>query len=114
MDNYISSICYGIVRCECHRNKKYQTTYQKMYDVGTSKIEAELDVLKIIKNLKNLKILSNIMFLKDKKLKVQVNHNRKNIIDLEEESHSEESDGNKSDSSIHSSSDQDAEQYRDE
>jgi hypothetical protein len=85
-----------------------------MYDIGSSKIEAELDVLKMIKSLKNLKILSNIMFLKDKKLKVLVNHNRKNIIDLEEESHSEESDGKKSDSSIHSSSDQDAEQYREE
>jgi hypothetical protein len=39
----------------------------KLFEVGIEKINAELDILKIIKNMKNLKIIMKNKFMNDDK-----------------------------------------------
>jgi hypothetical protein len=54
----------------------------KMYEIGSNKIEAQLNIVKIITNLRHMKIL-----LKNSLMNPEVNHkilhSKKNIIDLE-------------------------------
>ena len=54
-------------------------------DIGSDKIEDELDVVKIMNDLRNLKILlKNMCMTKDVKDKIR--HTGKNIIELDSES----------------------------
>jgi hypothetical protein len=39
----------------------------KLFEVGIEKINAELDILKLIKNMKNLKIIMKNKFMNDDK-----------------------------------------------
>ncbi len=39
----------------------------KLFEVGIEKINAELDILKLIKNMKNLKIIMKNKFMNDEK-----------------------------------------------
>jgi hypothetical protein len=35
VDNFKSSFCNGILNCECFKEKKYYTPYQKIYQQGS-------------------------------------------------------------------------------
>ena len=58
-----------------------------MYNKSSDKLEKEFNIVKIIKNLKDLRILIKNKFIDDL-TKFQINHNTKNIIDLEDTSSS--------------------------
>ena len=85
------------VFCCCVRRNHNQLT--KLYDKGSEKLEKSLDIVHIIKNLRKLKILVKNKFL-DKDTHFKLNHNNKNIIDLECTTSSSEDDENKRKSSI--------------
>ena len=55
----------------------------KLFEVGIEKINAELDILKLIKNMKNLKIIMKNKFMNDEKELFYIYHHEKNIIDLD-------------------------------
>ena len=46
-------------------------------------MEKEFDIVKIIKGLRNLKILTKKKFLKDKKLKIEVENVGDNVIEID-------------------------------
>ena len=54
-------------------------------DLGSQKIEGELNVVKIMNDLRNLKILLKNTLL-TKEIKDKISHTGKNIIDLDSES----------------------------
>ena len=58
---------------------------QKLMNIGSNKIEDELNVVKIMNDLRNLKILLKNMCL-TKDVKDKIRHTGKNIIDLDSES----------------------------
>lgn len=46
-------------------------------------MEAEFNIVKIIKNLRNLKIMMKRQFITDKKLMINIQNSGKNIINLD-------------------------------
>jgi hypothetical protein len=48
----MSNFCFGILKCECNKEQKYRTPFQKIYEYGSSEIDNELDIIKVIKLLK--------------------------------------------------------------
>lgn len=64
--------------------------YRKIYDETTDRIETELNIVKIIKNLKDIKILMKASLLTPE-LKQQIRHNERYLIDLEDEEEANES-----------------------
>jgi len=79
---------------------KERTKLQKLYEVGQEKLEVEMDIVKIIKNLKFLRILMK-QYVADEEMQFKIRHDPKNVIDLdaptdkEEPVNSENSDGGK-------------------
>lgn len=57
----------------------------KLFDKATEKVDKELNVVKVIRNLRNLKILVKHTFMNDE-MKEEIKYSNKNIIDLEESS----------------------------
>jgi hypothetical protein len=57
----------------------------KLFDKASEKIVKELNVVKVIRNLRNLKILVKNTFMNDE-MKEEIKYSNKNIIDLEESS----------------------------
>ena len=57
----------------------------KLFDKASEKIDKELNVVKVIRNLRNLKILIKNTFMNDE-MKEEIKYSNKNIIDLEESS----------------------------
>lgn len=55
---------------------------QKLYDKGQEMIETQLNILKIVKNLRNLKILMRGSMMTEK-VKQQIAHEEKNLINLD-------------------------------
>jgi hypothetical protein len=55
IENFMSDFCQGILICECFHVclglKKKRTKHLKLFDIGENKIDRELDLIKIIKNL---------------------------------------------------------------
>lgn len=60
------------------------TKFQQIYNETGDKIETELNIIKIIKNLKDIKILMKYSLL-TKELKHQIRHSEKYLIDLDAE-----------------------------
>lgn len=58
---------------------------------GAEKINKELNILKIIKSLRDMKILMKSKML-DKETKFEIAHSRKNIIDIDEPTSSDDGD----------------------
>ncbi len=56
---------------------------QKIYDVGSQRLDDELDMVKIIQIMRNLKVLLKDKII-SKDLKNKIKSSNKNIINLEE------------------------------
>ena len=82
-ENLFSDICCGIFLCECCVQNPKRSKLAKLYDVCQDKIDAELDVVKIIRNLKNLRIIAKNNIAKDPIMKIQIEHNEKNFVNLD-------------------------------
>ena len=65
--------------------KKHQL--KKLYHASEQKLECQFNIIKIIKSLKDIKIFIKNKFLDDF-TKFQIDHNKKNVIDLEDTSSS--------------------------
>ena len=55
----------------------------KLYDTCQDKIDQELDVVKIIRNLKNLRIVTKQYIINDPFMKLMIEHDKKNYINLD-------------------------------
>jgi len=56
-----------------------------MYESGSDRLDEELDIVKIIRNLKNLRILmKSHIITKKKALMYQIIHDDKNVINLDQ------------------------------
>jgi hypothetical protein len=53
-----------------------------LYKLGKERIQKELDISKLVKNLRNLKILVKNSFLNEK-IGYMIYHSRKNILDID-------------------------------
>ena len=53
-----------------------------LYKLGKKRIQKELDISKLVKNLRNLKILVKNSFLNEK-IGFMIYHSRKNILDID-------------------------------
>ena len=53
-----------------------------MFEVGAAKIHTELDVVKVIRNLKNLRTIMKTQLMKDEDM-LKILHNDNNIIDMD-------------------------------
>ena len=56
----------------------------KIYDYGYHRINSELNIVKLMNNLRNLKILIKHSFAQEPLIWDQVKHSSKNIINLED------------------------------
>lgn len=63
---------------------KKREKLQTLHDEAVDRIENDLDLIKVVRNMRNFKILLKT-FLMTEKVKFEVAHQAKNIIDLEEE-----------------------------
>lgn len=79
--------CLSFLMCWRKREK-----LQKLFEQSQKRIDDELDIVKVIKNIRVFKILLKTFLLNDN-IKFEIAHQRKNIIDLEE---SEQLDDDKS------------------
>jgi len=75
LKNYLSS-WFGI-QCCTPKGK-----LQKLYEEGQDKLEAEMNMVKIIRNLKFLRILMK-KYVADEEMQYDIRHNPKNVIDLD-------------------------------
>jgi hypothetical protein len=65
----------------CSASKKMN----KLYTVGMSRIDADLNVVRIVKKLRHLDVISNCStLLKSKERRFQVSHTYQNVIDLDD------------------------------
>lgn len=65
---------------------------EKLVEIGSEKIEGELDVIKIMNDLRNLKILLKYSIM-TKEVKQKIKFTGKNVIDLDSSSQSDDSKG---------------------
>ena len=62
---------------------------QKLYEQGQDKLEGEMNIVKIIRNLKFLRILMK-KYVADEQMQFDIRHNPKNVIDLDAPSEQDE------------------------
>ena len=89
---------------------KKKSQFQKLYKMTHDRMENQLNIIKIVRNVRNLKMISKFSLLTPK-LKQQLTHAEKNLIDLDEgESNPDENSDNPYDSGLDEldSSDSDA------
>jgi len=82
--------CLGKLNCGFWKNRDL---FVKLQKEGTDRIDKELDILRLIKNLRNMKILLRNSIMDDK-AKFWVNHSDKKIIDLDGNSKTDQSNDN--------------------
>ena len=73
--------------CLWWKKSRLETLYEK----GQEKIEKELDIVKLVKNLRYMKILLRSSLM-SKKMKFDIMHAQKNLIELSEEEEEEPQD----------------------
>ena len=84
-DNFIHNFGGGCLYCSCFGRKRARTQLQRMYESGSDRLDEELDIVKIIRNLKNLRILmKSHIITKKKALMYQIIHDDKNVINLDQ------------------------------
>ena len=64
---------------------KKKAKLEKLIEIGSDKIEGELDVIKIMNDLRNLKILLKYSLM-TKDVKQKIKYTGKNVIDLDSSS----------------------------
>ena len=64
---------------------------QRLFERSDERIQNELDLIKVVRNMKSFKILLKNFLMTDK-VKFEIAHSAKNCIDLDSESESEEID----------------------
>jgi len=80
----------GVLFCNCCWSKKEK--YQRLYEKGQEKIESELDIVRLTKNLRYMKILLRNSLM-SRRVKFDIMHQEKNLIDVsndEDEAEAEE------------------------
>ena len=82
-ENIFGDFCCGIFLCECCQSNPKRSKLAKLYDTCQDKIDAELDVVKIIKNLKKLRIITKNHILNDPAMRHEIEHDEKNLINLD-------------------------------
>ena len=81
-ERYFMGFCSGALYCSCFGCKRKGSKLFKLYEEGTERLEADLDLDRIILKLKRLDILSK-KFLTTKEQRMEVRHDNKNIINLD-------------------------------
>ena len=79
--NFVSTSFGGLLVGKCCGYERKLTKVERLYAKGCDRIDQELNVIKIIKNLKSLRIVMKEFV--DKKTLLQINHNRRNIIEID-------------------------------
>ena len=64
---------------------------QRLYEEGQDRIETELDLVKLMKNLRNMKVLMRNSLM-NKQVKFDILHSYKNLINLDSDLGSDHSD----------------------
>ena len=85
---FMKNLCFA-KSCKVFRP---QRKLLRLFNQGKDKIQYELNIIKIIKNLKDLRILVKNKFLDDE-TRLQIKHNQKNIINIESTSSDNSDDG---------------------
>jgi len=67
----------------CKKCWKKHEKLKKLFVIGSQKIKSELNIVKIVKDLRNLKILIKNSLM-DSQMKFQIQHAEENLIDLDE------------------------------
>ena len=80
---YIANM-FGDCGCCFDRMWKKKKKLQKMYEDGSERLDAHLDVLKIVKSLKKLKILMENSMMTEE-MKKEIKHSEKNVIYLDDD-----------------------------
>ena len=65
MENFYSGFCDGALYCSCFGGNRKSSKLQKLFEVGSERIEEELDVTQVLKKLKNLDILVKKFLVND-------------------------------------------------
>ena len=70
VENIYSGFCDGALYCSCFGRTRKSSKLQKLYELGSERIEDELDITIVLKKLKNLDILvKKFLVDDDQKLK---------------------------------------------
>mmetsp|Transcript_1880 Transcript_1880/g.2596 ORF Transcript_1880/g.2596 Transcript_1880/m.2596 type:complete len:210 (-) Transcript_1880:575-1204(-) len=79
---YFTNSVFGRFCClgMCWRNKQ---KFQKLYNIGSKRIENELNIVKIMKNIKDMKICLRHSLMSGP-IKARIAHTNKKVIDLDE------------------------------
>ena len=59
--------------------------FEKIYEKGQARIDHELNIVRFMNNLRNVKILLKASLMKDPEVKTQVKHNKKNLIEIDDQ-----------------------------
>ena len=74
--------------CCCNCMFKRKDRFMKLYERGQDRVEAELNIVKIMKSLRDMKILMKNSMM-DKQVRYQIRHSEKNILNLDSTSSEE-------------------------
>ena len=66
---------------------KIESSLTNFFELGTLKINKNLDIIKILKDIKYHKVLVQVMLQPTHEMKFQIYHNQKNVIDIDSEGH---------------------------
>lgn len=81
--------CFFVCGFCCWPNKK---KFLRLIDEAQDRLEAELDVVKIIQNLRNMKVLLKSSLMSDPGVQAKIAHSAKNFIDIDASSSSDDTD----------------------
>ena len=83
IQNYLSTCWNGYLHCPRLGVKKgKRNKLQKLFEAGEQKLEMELNLVKIIKNLKKLRFITKSQLV-DHKTELLLKHNHKTVINLD-------------------------------
>ena len=85
---------FGFLYCDKCWSKSKKKRLDRLLEQGSKRIEGELNIVKILNDLRNLKILLKNSIL-TKEIKEKIAHTGKNIIDLDSESSESSNSGKK-------------------
>ena len=69
----------------CFPNWKNKSKLTKLFDIGNSRIERELNIVYLVKTLRHLKIMLKTTLMRDHEVRLNIKHDHKNLIQLSEE-----------------------------